>query len=229
MSSQECTGALEVLIGPSRGLRVEFRNLGDRFEHEILLIHDEERISVLKSYEGCELEEHPQIPCFQEFHQQGQTLFLTGATGIGHWSMCVQVGEARFLEEEATELVGTLDQRYGLNAPVVQSDRRVAFQYLSFDVACRLRESTQQIGSEYHKAENFDSYLSGDLGTATDSGTPDLKLLVRNPRRHALLLDPQPACSIVHTDATNLRLFSQHDLPDELPATVQWCYGVQAM
>ena len=213
MSSPECSGALEVFIEPGRGLCVEFRKFGDRFGHEILLIFDDKRISVLRSAEGSERHENPRIPCFQELHQQGQTLFLTGATEVGHWSMCVQVGEARFLDESDAELV----------------DRQATFQYLSFDVACRIKKATHPIGSEYQKAEDFDSYLSGDMGSSPDSSLPSFNLLARNPRMHSLLLDPQPDCSIVHTDATNLRLFSQHDLPEELPSTVQWCYGAQAM
>jgi hypothetical protein len=94
LSSQQPTGALEVLNEAGRGVRVEFHKSGDRLGHVILAIDGEKRFPVLKSFEGNPGESLPHVPCFLEFHQQGQTLFLTGASSVCHWSMSVQVADA---------------------------------------------------------------------------------------------------------------------------------------
>jgi hypothetical protein len=186
LSSQEPAGALEVLNEAGRGVRVEFHEFGDRFRHVILAIRGESRTPVLKSFEGDESQVLPHIPCFQEFHQQGQTLFLTGASSTGHWSMSVQVAEARFL---------------------------------SFDVACRLRESGRHVGSEYLLADSLDCRLDEVATTATvvDPATdaPGLQMLGSAPF----------SCQVSRADGTNLRLSSPAE-PLSLPATVQWRYGV---
>ncbi|MCH8839972.1 MAG: hypothetical protein IH831_04715 [Planctomycetes bacterium] len=201
MSSQEPTGALEVLDEAGRGVRVEFHKSGDRLRHVILAIHGEKRFPVLTSFEGNLGQVLPHIPCFLEFHQQGQTLFLTGASSVGHWSMSLQIAEAPFPEEG-------------------EHGCRAATQLLSFDVACRLKESGHHVGSEYFLAENFDSHLDGVGKTALVADlagdAPGLQLLGADPF----------SSSVSHADGANLRLFSPDKLPEKLPATVQWRYAV---
>ncbi len=186
MSSQEPTGALEVLSETGRGVRVEFYEFGDRFRHVILATLGERRTPLLRSFEGDESQVLPHIPCFQEFHQQGQTLFLTGASSTGHWSMSVQVAEARFL---------------------------------SFDVACRLKESGRHVGSEYLLADSLDCSLDEVAATATvvdpAKDVPGLQMLGSAPF----------SCRVSRAEGANLRLSSPAE-PQSLPATVQWRYGM---
>ena len=204
MSSQEPTGALEVLDEAGRGLRVEFHKSVDRFRHVILVIHGEKRFTVLKSFEGNESQVLPHIPCFQEFHQQEQTPFLTGSSSPCHWSMSVQVAEAPFPEEG-------------------DHGCRAATEFLLFDVACRLKKSGHHVGSEYLLAETFDCHLDGVVTKALivdpAGDAPGLQLLGVNPFSEA-------TCLVSHADGANLRLFSSDKLPEKLPTTVQWRYGV---
>lgn len=185
MSFPEPTGALEVLDEAGRGVRVEFHKSGDLYSHVILAIQGEKRFPVLTSFEGNRGQSLPHIPCcFLEFHQQGQTLFLTGASSAGHWSMSVQVAETDF-------------------------------PFLSFDVACRLKESGHQIGSEYFLAKTFDCHLS-EVGT---------KALIVDPAGDAPSLQLL-GVNFSEADGAHLRLFSPEKLPEKLPATVQWRYTV---
>ena len=187
MSSPEIVGALEVLDEQRRGVRVVFCDSEDRVEHKISTVHGKQSVPVLESIEGNGGQGLPHVPCFQEIYRQGETLFLTGASSIGHWSMSVQVAEARFL---------------------------------SFDVACRLKESVRQVGSEYRLAESLE--LRNDEGASTvllvdaNEKVPGVQLLGTEPF----------SSSISHVDRSNLRLFSSSESPEKLPATVQWRYGV---
>jgi hypothetical protein len=235
VSSPEPIGTLEATGMTSRRLSVEFYKTGDRYWHLIVAIDGNKRFPVLKSFEGEEGQVLPHIPCFQEFHQQGQTLFLTGATAVGHWSMSVQVGEAHPPEKENRDIEQQFmfKQRFGLNAPNKPMDGGAFFQFLSFEVACRVKQSVHHIGSEYLKAENYDCHVSGVSTSAMlaspDDDTPIIHLLGNDPFLKNLALSPNPDCSLVHADATNLRFFSPCDSPDELPATIQWRYGVLSM
>lgn len=230
MSCQEPAGALEVLDETGQGVRVEFHESGDRFGHLILAVRGEKVFPVLESFEGTESQSLSHAPCFQEIHQQGQTLFLTGASSAGHWSMSVQAAEARILEYEDTELLGTLHQRYGLNAAGAPRDSQPVFRFLLFDVACRLKDSDHHVGSEYLLAETFDSGLVGVSTTAlvadTAGDAPILQLLGAKTFENILTLHPEPACFVSHAEGANLRFFSPAKFPKKLPATVQWRYGV---
>lgn len=230
MSSQEPTGTLEVLNEAGRGVRVEFHKSGGRFGHVILAIHGEKRFPVLTSVESNKSQLLPHIPCFSEFHQQEQTLFLTGASSAGHWSMSVQVAEARIPEYEDAEVLSTLHQRYGLNAQGTPRNRQPVFQFLLFDVACRLRESGHHVGSEYLVTEAFETGLVGANTAALVAGAagdvPTLQLLGAKTFVNTLTLHPEPKCLISHVENANLRLFSPGKSPETLPATVRWRYGV---
>jgi len=82
--------ALQSSTASRRGVRVEFYRRGDRFGHTIFVVDGEARQPLLCSCEGADDEIAPPSPPLAELHQQGDILFLTGATTLAHWSMSVE-------------------------------------------------------------------------------------------------------------------------------------------
>ena len=83
--------ALESLDPEQRGLRVEFHWQGDRYSHSLFAVDRNDATCFWESVEGIAAaeERYPASPCLSEIHQQGDFLFLTGATTSCHWSMSV--------------------------------------------------------------------------------------------------------------------------------------------
>ncbi len=98
---------LEALDAQGQGLRVEFQKQGDRFSHKIFAVSNANAQLLLESIEGPPNEVAPPSPPFTELHQQQDTLFLTGATTLGHWSMSVQALDNRLLFDVACRAKST--------------------------------------------------------------------------------------------------------------------------
>ncbi len=94
----------EILNKNGEGLRIEYQKRGDRFAHTIFAVRDGEATPLLTSVEGTPVEIAPASPTFAELHQQGDTIFLSGATTLGHWSMSVEVAGGQFLFDVACRL-----------------------------------------------------------------------------------------------------------------------------
>ena len=105
---------LEVAQG-GKGVQVEFTKLDDLISHAIYVVNSGEKTPVLISQIN-----EPGQPCFTELHQQGDTLFLTGAGGPCHWSMSVGKGEMIFKHDAKIdhEMLQLLEERYGLKVVV---------------------------------------------------------------------------------------------------------------
>lgn len=178
-------------------MRVEFHKSKDRFEHVILAIAGERQFPVLISCED-RAANSLQVPCFQELHQQEQTLYLTGASSACHWSLSVQVVETQ--------------------------------HFLLFDVAGRLKNTEQSVGSEYRVAEQLNCLLDGVNTSAkfadSTGNTPHLQLFSAKSSKNEDFSQPSPNCEIAQTDYGNLRLLASDRIPESLPATVQWRYAV---
>ncbi len=95
---------LEWLDAQGHGVRVAFQKNGDRFRHTIFAVRDGELTPLLTSVEGTPEEIALPSPSFAELHQQGETVFLSGATTQGHWSMSVEVAEGQLLFDVACRL-----------------------------------------------------------------------------------------------------------------------------
>jgi len=111
-------------------IRVEFRWTGDRFSHSIFSVQDRQAELFLESIEGSPEDSVPASPPFVELHRQGETLFLTGATDVGHWSMSVEP---------------------------VRLGKQSGFL---FDTACRIKSRPDGLTSCYQKAESARASLS---------------------------------------------------------------------
>jgi len=112
------------------GVRVEFRWTGDRFSHTICAVKSGQTELLLESIEGNPADSFPASPPFVELHQQGETLFLTGATAAGHWSMSVEP---------------------------IRLGKQAGFL---FDAACRIKSLPDGLTSCYQKAESVRASLS---------------------------------------------------------------------
>lgn len=85
----ESTTAIECLDEAGHGLRVIFVKQGDRFVHNVFRAQDGKSLPLLSSVEGTSEDLSPPSPPFAELHQQGEIIFLSGATTLGHWSASV--------------------------------------------------------------------------------------------------------------------------------------------
>ena len=128
MSVSPAPTILEVLNEVQKGLRIEFHWLGDRFGHTLFAVNGSDSTRLLESVEGTSDDVFPPSPPIAELHQQNDTLFLTGATTAGHWSVSVE--------------------------PKLQGNQGC----LVFDVACRLKSVTQQLSSSYKVASAHGDY-----------------------------------------------------------------------
>lgn len=104
------------------GLRVVFRRLADRYAHVIEAVHGGEFVAVAESLEGTGEENWPSCPALQQLH------FETRADG---GRLALLVGKAG-------------GSHWSLSVEAKPDSPRV-----TFDVACRLRESPLLLGSEY--------------------------------------------------------------------------------
>ncbi len=213
--------------GYQGGNSVEFEQVGDTYSHTIWLQKGQERIAVFKSVENSAL---LNLPCFTQLHQQGKNIFLTGANGPCHWSMSVAIGEC-LTNLDASFPEGDLfsfDHRYGLNAPDSFNDEPKT-EFISFDVACRLKEPVSNLGSEYVKAEGF-SYV----GLSTKSldavkpvdGMSNMGMMFGANRLKANNdTTCHPTCRVTRDPSSNLRFYALEMSIEQYPATIQWNYG----
>jgi len=105
-------------------IRIEFHRTGDRFSHTILGLHNGQAEPLLESIEGGPEDRFPPSPPLAELHKQGETIFLTGATHAGHWSMSIEP---------------------------VQLDSGAGFL---FDAACRVKSLPEGLTSSYQVAKS---------------------------------------------------------------------------
>jgi len=96
---------LECLDVRGQGVRVEFHKRGDRYGHTIFRVRNGEEVPLLESVEGTPEAIAPTSPPFADLHQQGETIFLSGATTYGHWSMSVEEVDGRLLFDVACRLM----------------------------------------------------------------------------------------------------------------------------
>ncbi len=92
---EEPAASLECIDALGSGLRVDFFKQGDRYSHTILGLSGVDSAPLLQSMEGTADDFSPPSPPFAELHQQGEIIFLSGATTIGHWSGSVSICEQR--------------------------------------------------------------------------------------------------------------------------------------
>ncbi len=216
--------------GPAAHICVEFEKVGDYFSHGIWLLVGNERIPVFQS---CENPNQLHLPCFTELHQQGKNIFLTGANGPCHWSMSVEVGDAtsRGPGDLPDNEKFRFNTRYGLNAPHLNPNIP-AFQFLFFDIACRLKEDVVGLATVYTKSEVVE-YFGDNLSK------PSQTCQVRwqdhqavsfgaNADREVLRFDPDPKCLLVCEPAHQLKISTSQSGDKKYPATVQWSYGIWA-
>ena len=212
----EVASSLESLDQRGNGVRVDFTKRGDRFGHEIYAVGGGKADRVFLSDEGSESEANPATPPFQELHCQGNMLFLTGATTLGHWSM--SVGEVLVAEDELSRRL--FDKRYGLNEPPKHPKQR---SYVAFEVACRLKSEHDRLGSSYVKLYNGTTTCDGD-NVLTKDTTPALIF-------GSVALSESRECTVRVTegDLVEPRRFQigpTHVVEQSFPCTVQWRYGI---
>jgi hypothetical protein len=216
--------------GVTGTVRVEFERVGDYFSHVIWLQTEQDRIPVFRSFEDPSI---TNVPCFTALHQQDKNLFLTGTNGPCHWSMSVEVGDARLQMPVDSPLAEAFrfNERYGLNAPD-RDTRNPSFHFLFFDVACRIKEDVLEMSTLYTKSEAVEyqgesQANSGQLWQIV--GHEKAKLAFgANPDHETLRFDPAPKCLLVREQDDLLRISSSESAERKYPATVQWSYGVWA-
>ena len=159
----------------SHGLRVTFERHDDRYAHRIDVFQDgSDPVCVLRSVEGYSHQPWPASPPIQEVH-------LEDRPDGSRVALCVG-------------MAGT--SHWSLSVEMA-ADGQTAI----FDVACRLRDTPETVGSEY---EVMDPAWTDRIAVTTSDDSSPTALLRRDDR---LLLAPAPA---EHT----------------LPRTLQWRYTI---
>jgi len=87
------TTVLDCIDPDGNGLREEIVKQGDRFGHAVSRVRQGESQLLFTSSEGTPDDFSPPSPPFAELHRQGDIVFLSGATTLGHWSASVCVRE----------------------------------------------------------------------------------------------------------------------------------------
>ena len=182
-----------------RGLQVGFHRCGDRFVHTIAAVEGERLLPLLASVEGTDVDDWPESPPLQEVHveqqeETGQVILAVGRAGRSHWSLSVHV------------------------EPVPESTAsKVMRAALLFDVAVRLRDEPQQLGSMYRSMTA--------VSPASESNTLEFMLSGRRYSIEAVelaqqstRLEPTPSGLLIATSS----------LDNALPRTVRWQYRVRA-
>jgi hypothetical protein len=181
-----CGESIQFMLAEGVGLRTTFVWRDDRYSHVVTLIEPEGEHTVLESVEGKPDDPWPSSPALQQLSVQG--------TG----------------EQRVALLVGMAGKsHWSMSVEVSQPQRGIVF-----DVACRLNESTESLGSSYlgHGYTVLDQ--SSAFGRFGASGS-------------VIVLDPSVASAAqsLSTTADQIRidcLTGQFTMPH----TTRWKYAV---
>lgn len=168
------------------GLRTTFVWRDDRYAHVVMLIKPKGEHTLLESAEGKPDDPWPPSPAFQQLSVQG--------TG----------------DQRVVFLVGMAGKsHWSMSVEVSQPQRRIVF-----DVACRVNESGETLGSSYLA----DGYTMADPSTAVGEF---------GAIRYALVLGPTltPVAQSLSASADQLRVdcLTEHST---MPYTARWQYAV---
>jgi len=184
-------------------LMVRFDWCGDRYSHSVSAVRRDSRRLLLESLEGGADDIWPSSPPIQELSDctivsdtnRGQATLLVGAAGKSHWAMTLSLR----------------DYWIGQGRRKFETD-------ILFDVACRVAEAPEWLGSSYR-------VLCGQVAVSQQLG-------------QALMPADSPECLITSDKATvKLETSSgpypiiRYDAPvtsiESLPDTVRWRYAMR--
>lgn len=212
------------VVQDDKGVQVEFTKIGGIISHTISLVNAGERTPVLTS---C-INELAQ-PCFTELHQQGETLFLTGANGAGHWSMSVQKSDMTFagVASPTEETLKLFEKRFGLNAPSELNSGRFSFgQVLYFDIACRLKKSVSSICSKYIARDNFECSSTIWACSARDRSDVARGIVLLGGPMEGRDFSLGPSYLMDCTSERELRFSPVNTTVETFPTTMRWSYAI---
>jgi hypothetical protein len=184
----------EAILVEATGLRAVFQRIDDRWVHLIELTDDTlvEGVVVMRSIEGKDDEPWPPSPPIQQLHTQQDSDGTIAVMGIGmsgrsHWSFSCR-----------TELIGSFGKGEA--------------RYLKLDVACRVQQEFERVGSCYHVL-------------------PEVNPLEKSPRVYYQIAMGEWCVTASGVDRIcdanqTLRMdcFGDHNSP--FPQTVQWSYRI---
>ncbi|MBX3427426.1 MAG: hypothetical protein KF688_17235 [Pirellulales bacterium] len=182
-------------------LRVEFRHVGDRYAHRVVVVASDGQIApALESLEGADGDPWPESPALQALNRdqlvraadagQATVAALVGMSGACHWSLGI---------EPRSEPAGP---------------------GLLFDAACRIKRLPPALGSRYCLAPGAESCagLGGEVVVTAADGRWRLRL--------APVADEPLDCTL---DGAQLRIRRPVDPATGLPTTLRWRYAVQLL
>ncbi len=144
------TAELSALDSRGIGMRIRFTWQGDFYGHQIDAIDGPLTRTLLESIEGDQLVDWPPSPPLQHVSvswiasdtEQGHVAMLVGATSKGHWSMCVSARDRQTYPRN--KLANTKLYLDGIYLDDEPDDAE-----LFFDIACRVNDAPQFLGSTY--------------------------------------------------------------------------------
>ncbi|HCK40789.1 MAG: hypothetical protein CMJ72_03385 [Planctomycetaceae bacterium] len=232
--AKPCT-AVETLDEFGLGIRVEFEWVHDRFVHTLIAIQQGKQTRMLESANGNPDNIYPPSPCLTELHQQDTTLFFTGATATCHWSMSVEKCEADSTQKHDL-LSPSMRKHSDPCERKAQQGIRFPLQYLSFDIACRVKKwdpvLKPDLGCQYYLVKEFEnSLLEKNSEVTIKDLSPYNPVQVHLSSRgfgQPSSCHPEPNCQFSLTQAKKNYLCIEplRQISDNLPATLQWSYAV---
>jgi hypothetical protein len=182
-------------------LCVEFYWADDRWAHRIVATAGEQSLALLTSCEDDSATHWPESPALQELEPSaeatektvGDCCFLMGATSSAHWSV------------SAT------------------AQNREQAPGITFDVACRVKEPPQWLGSSYRLGEGRLQQLDGSTAkVSTDLG--EFRIVALPLTDDSTI----PSCEL-HIDGNQLKFRCNTNSGAQLPSTHRWQYRVEMM
>ena len=168
-------------------LRIAYRKQNDRYGHRIILSAPQEDITLLESVESEPDVNWPESPPLQDFEIEPRG---------GSQKVALMLGMAGTSHWSAS----------------VEVER----QFIRFDIACRIREAAESLGSTYAAQDAKITLGDGAALIETPASLPSVELLV----------DPDGSTRFELRDENQLWIGPEGET-DELPATVRWKYSLR--
>jgi len=190
---------LQAVDVDGKGLRIVFRHQGDRYGHEIFWTDGDREVGVLRSCEGTSDQRWPLSPPWQSLELDGGSMGRPTAFLLG--------------------MAG--NSHWSMSVQVETARRRAVF-----DVACRLRQPPDFLGTSYEVIGDCE-LVPYQRGALVSLGESHGAALEKDTTPIAVAWDDAEAAVDVHLENRRIELLP-NGIASPFPTTVRWKFEVFA-